>query len=264
VHHALYLPPFGELAEPSVLVDLAVAAEERGWDGYFLWDHILRASPDPSDIADPWVALAAVAAATDRMRLGPIVTPLARRRPQVVARQAMTLDRLAGGRLTLGLGLGVDTAGELTKFGELVDARERGDQLDEGAELLAKLLASEHVHHRGRYFTAEDVQLLPRTVQQPRLPIWMAARGGAPRPTRRAARYEGLMPIEVDDDGLARTVDLVVAERGSLDGFDIAVIAHPGADLPALEARGATWAMWAFWPGEPAADILARIERGPN
>jgi hypothetical protein len=96
------------------------------------------------------------------------------------------------------------------------------------------------------------------------VPIWCAARKGAPRPTRRAARYDGLFPIEIDEDGLARSLELVVAERGSLDGFDVAVMAIPGLDMDAFEARGATWAMWSFIPGEPAADVLACIEAGPG
>jgi alkanesulfonate monooxygenase SsuD/methylene tetrahydromethanopterin reductase-like flavin-dependent oxidoreductase (luciferase family) len=263
LRHALYLPPFGELADPRVMVDLAVAAEAAGWDGLFLWDHVLRPPDEPAEIADVWVQLAAVAAATATLRFGPMVTPVARRRPQKLAREAVTLDHLSQGRLTLGLGLGVDAGGELTRFGEVVDARRRGDILDEGAELLVRFWSGEEVVHRGPAFTADGVTILPRPVQSPSIPIWMAARGDATRPVRRAARYDGLFPIEIDTAGLARMVEIIVAERGSLDGFDIAVLAHPGVDLPAMEAGGATWAMWSFLPGEPAADVAEFIEAGP-
>ncbi len=264
LRHALYLPPFEELADPHVLIDLAVAAEACGWGGYFLWDHILRPPDEATSVADVWVALAGVAAATSTMRIGPMVTPVVRRRPQKLAREAVTLDHLSRGRLTVGLGLGVDSSGELSRFGEVVDARRRGDILDEGAELLVQLWSGEEVTHHGDTFTADGVRFLPRPVQEPSIPVWLAARGDASRPVRRAARYDGLFPIEVDADGLARMVDLVVAERGSLDGFDIAVLAHPGVDLPALEARGATWAMWSFLPGEPAAAVAEFIEAGPE
>lgn len=263
LRHALYLPPFEELADPHVMVDLAVAAEEAGFDGLFLWDHVLRPPAEATHVADPWVQLAAVAAATSRLRIGPMVTPLVRRRPQVVARQAVTLDHLCRGRLTVGLGLGVDHSGELSRFGELVDAKARGDLLDEGADLLVRLWSGEEVVHRGAAFTADGVTFLPRPVQSPSIPLWLAARGTAARPVRRAARFDGLFPIEVDADGLARMVDLIVAERGSLDGYDIALLAHPGVDLAAMAARGATWAMWSFLPGEPAAHVLEFIQRGP-
>ena len=106
--HALFLPPFGALADPGRLVQHAVAAEGAGWDAIFLWDHVLRRPEEPQEIADPWVAMAAIAAATTRIRIGPMVTPITRRRPIKLARETTTLDHLSSGRLTLGLGLGVD------------------------------------------------------------------------------------------------------------------------------------------------------------
>jgi alkanesulfonate monooxygenase SsuD/methylene tetrahydromethanopterin reductase-like flavin-dependent oxidoreductase (luciferase family) len=94
------------MAEPSRVVELAKSAEAAGWDGFFLWDHILAVPGMP--VADSWITMAAVAQATARMRLGMLVTPLARRRPWVVAREAATLDRLSKGRLVVGVGLGDD------------------------------------------------------------------------------------------------------------------------------------------------------------
>jgi alkanesulfonate monooxygenase SsuD/methylene tetrahydromethanopterin reductase-like flavin-dependent oxidoreductase (luciferase family) len=263
VKHALFLPPFGELADPRVVRDLAVAAEEQGWDGLFLWDHVLRPPDEVREIADVWVTLAAVASATTSLRIGPMVTPLVRRRVQKVAREVVTLDLLSSGRLTVGLGLGVDTGGELSKFGELTDERTRGDLLDEGAHLLDALMSGEEVSHRGTHFTVDGVRFLPRPLQQPRVPLWFATRGAAIRPVRRAARYDGIFPIEIDGEGLSRVIDLVVAERGSLEDFDVAVAVGSGADVDDLERRGATWAMWDFGPGEPAARIAARITGGP-
>lgn len=260
MRHALFLPPFGPLADPRVLMDVAQAAEARGWDGLFVWDHVLRPPDEPQEIADPWVALAAVATVTTTMRLGPMVTPIVRRRPQKLARETATLDHLSRGRLTLGLGLGVDTSGELSRFGELVDPKQRGDALDEGIDLLVRFWSGEVVRHERAHFVADDVRLLPRPVQRPRIPLWIAARGDARRPVRRAAHYDGLFPIEVDVDGLGRMLDVVDEERGGLEGFDVAVLAHRGVDLPAMEARGATWALWSFLPGEDAAVILRFLD----
>src|SRR6266511_3863997 len=125
----LYLAPFDELADPRLLAELARAAESVGWDGVFCWDRIAY-PPRERAVADPWGALSAIASATDTLRLGPMVTPLARRRVQKLARETVTLDHLSDGRLTLGVGLGSDRSNELEPFGEVVDARERARLLD--------------------------------------------------------------------------------------------------------------------------------------
>jgi hypothetical protein len=129
----LYLAPFDELANPRLLADLARAAESVGWDGLFLWDRIAY-PPRERAVADPWVALGAIASVTDTLRLGPMITPLSRRRVQKVARETVTLDHLSNGRLTLGVGLGI--ADDLEPFGEVIDPRERGRLLDESLERL--------------------------------------------------------------------------------------------------------------------------------
>ena len=119
VKQAIFLAPFGELSDPRILAELAAAAQERGWDGFFLWDHVNYHAPVRA-VADPWVALAAVACATTRLRLGPMVTPLSRRRVQKVARETATLDLLSSGRLTFGVGLGSPRNNELEPFGEVM------------------------------------------------------------------------------------------------------------------------------------------------
>jgi len=264
MRHAIFLPPFGELADPRCLVDLAVAAEANGWDGMFLWDHILRPRHEPAEVADVWICLAAVATATTSLRIGPMVTPIVRRRPQKLAREALTLDHLSRGRVTLGLGIGIDGAGELSKFGEVTDARHRGDILDEGAELLVKLWSGEAVNHRGAAFVVDDVTYLPRPVQSPHIPLWLASGATPGRPARRAARYNGIFPMDVDVDGLRRLLDVVAAERGSLDGFDVAVQPTERSGLAALAAAGATWGMTSWWPGCRAAEVAEVISRGPE
>src|ERR671920_2046415 len=106
----LFVPLFDELADPAVVARLSAEAEEAGWHGIFVWDNLRYVEP-VVDVADPWITLAAMATATQRIRLGPMVTPLARRRPVKVARETATLDLLSGGRLTLGVGLGSDRFG---------------------------------------------------------------------------------------------------------------------------------------------------------
>lgn len=96
MHRGLFIPQFGELADLGLLADLGRRAERAGWDGLFLWDHI-QYRPPADRVLDPWIALAAIGAVTDRLRLGAMVTPLARRRPWVVARQlAIVVDLLSG------------------------------------------------------------------------------------------------------------------------------------------------------------------------
>jgi alkanesulfonate monooxygenase SsuD/methylene tetrahydromethanopterin reductase-like flavin-dependent oxidoreductase (luciferase family) len=274
LRHGVYLPPFNELSDPHVLIALAELSEERSWDGFFLWDHVLRRPEEAPTVADAWVSLAGVACATERLRLGAMVTPLVRRRPQVLVRQAVTLDHLSSGRLVLGLGLGVDSTGELSRFGELVDPVLRGDLFDEGADLLVQLMSGEEVEHRGRYFTSDGVCFLPRPVQKPRVPVWCAAVGrvgrtdGRPgpsaRPVRRAAKYDGLFLIEAGPRELERAMAIVSAERGgAVKGFDVAVLAEPTLPLEEAEALGATWRMLSVDPGMPLAEVRARIADGP-
>ena len=94
MRHGLYVAPFGELSDVRALAAVAAQAEASGWDGFFVWDHVMTF--DGLEVADPWIALTAVALATERLRLGAMVTPLARRRPWDVARQVAVLDRLSG------------------------------------------------------------------------------------------------------------------------------------------------------------------------
>lgn len=262
MQHALSVAPFGELVDPKAMVELAVAAEAAGWDGLYLWDHVHRDPAEVAEISDVWVTLAAVATATESIRIGPMVTPLSRRRMSTLIRQTVTLDHLSNGRLTLGIGLGVDTDGELTRFGEVTDPRSRADILDESADLLVEAWAGEVVTHRGEHRLIDGVAFRPTPLQRPRIPIWCAARGDALRPVRRAARFEGLFLIEVDADQLGRALDQVVAVRGSLEGFDVAVVAAKD-DTTLLEVPGVTWAMH-MHPADATFDsVWAAAVAGP-
>src|SRR3954451_20212667 len=172
---AIFVAPFDELADAGLLARLAARAEDRDWDGFFVWDHILYAEPVRA-LADPWIALAAIAAATSHVRIGPLVTPLARRRISKLARETATLDRLAGGRLVFGAGLRDDSRAEVSRFGDPAAPRERARILDAGLDELQALWR----------------EFEPRPVQTPRIPIWLAARYPNRRPVARAARFDGL------------------------------------------------------------------------
>jgi alkanesulfonate monooxygenase SsuD/methylene tetrahydromethanopterin reductase-like flavin-dependent oxidoreductase (luciferase family) len=243
---AVNAPPF---AEPAALVDLGVEAEGAGWDAFLLWDHMVL-DRNGVPIVDPWVTLGAVAARTDRIRLGTCVTPLARRRPQKVARETATLDRLSAGRLVLGVGLG-HPAEEYTTFGENGDPHAIAARTDESLAVLVGLWSGEPFEHDGDCFHVERVRFLPTPVQQPRPPVWIACALPSRRAIVRAARWDGVVPIKVGSRGIEfldpDDIDSIATEirqrRGSLDNFDIVV--NPGppptASVASFEAAGATW-----------------------
>ena len=216
-------------------------------------------------MADPWVSLAAVATATERVRLGPMVTPLPRRRPVVVARQVATLDQLSQGRLTLGVGIGGDGSGELSATGEQLDARVRGAQLDEALEVLARAWTGERVDHRGASYVVDGLTLLPTPVQRPGPPVWVAVRHGNRAPLRRAARHDGVFPIELDaPEQLAELVAEVHALRDpARAALDVAVGGPPGIDPAPWAAAGATWWLTAFPITTTVADVEAALRDGP-
>jgi alkanesulfonate monooxygenase SsuD/methylene tetrahydromethanopterin reductase-like flavin-dependent oxidoreductase (luciferase family) len=260
MRHAIHVPLFGALADPRAIADIACAAEQTGWDGLFVWDHVLSPGAGEWDIADPWITLAAAATSTERIKLGPMVTPLPRRRVIKLARETVTLDRLSGGRLILGLGTGRDVWREYSAFGDDGDPRRLARALDEGPAALTELWAGDTVTHRGE-IVVDGVRVTPGPVQQPRIPIWFGTNRTGGAPIERAARYDGIFPLGMDRDGIARIADAVAAARGSLAGFDIAVAAPDDVDLDRLRAAGATWAVREFWPGDSPDKVLQVIEQ---
>ncbi|SEB25558.1 MULTISPECIES: LLM class flavin-dependent oxidoreductase [unclassified Mycobacterium] len=261
MHHAIFMPPLGELADPQAIIDIAIAAEESGWDGLFVWDHVLSPIGGDWEIADPWVVLAAAAANTSRIRLGPMVTPLPRRRILKLARETATLDRLSRGRLVLGLGTGDDRGREYSAVGENIDARRRGRILDEGVGVLTALWAGETVTHHGELIV-EGVRAVPDGAPQPRIPLWFGTARHDGKPVERAARHDGIFPLTGDASTVAQIADTIEQLRGSREGFDIAVKTKPGTDAAEFATAGATWAMHAFWPGDRPDRVLQVIEAG--
>jgi alkanesulfonate monooxygenase SsuD/methylene tetrahydromethanopterin reductase-like flavin-dependent oxidoreductase (luciferase family) len=282
---AVDVPNFGDFADPRLFADLARRTEEAGWDGLFVWDHVTHSKDMRRQIADPWVLLTAAALATQRIRLGTMITPVPRRRVSKLAREVTTLDRLTGGRMILGVGLGAPVPDEFGTFGESTDLRELAARLDEGLSALNLLWSGEAVTFHGEHVVVDDVAFLPTPVQRPRVPIWVGGIWPAEAPMRRAARWDGAAPILLEPDGsmsrrpdpadVAEIRDFLAASRAeagrAADPFDLVIGGTTPADpaaaadmLAPLAAAGVTW-----WEEcdldnlERAAPMFRRVDQGP-
>lgn len=283
--YGLYLPNFGAFADARLLGELARAAEQAGWDGLFLWDHIARAWAPP--VVDTWVALTAIALNTRKMCFGPLVTPLPRRRPWKVARETASLDQLSGGRLILGVGTG--GLGGLTveweNFGEELDLRTRAEILDEGLEILTGLWSGKSFSYAGKHYQVKDSEFTPVVAQSPRIPIWVAGNWPNKAPFRRAARWDGMFP-QVDlkqGDEMIQLRDVIhytQGQRQSAGTFDIvySTSLRGNQTLPLTERvaqykeLGITWLLEQLYPDHfrgswqgvwPLESMRHRILQGP-
>jgi alkanesulfonate monooxygenase SsuD/methylene tetrahydromethanopterin reductase-like flavin-dependent oxidoreductase (luciferase family) len=281
MRYAVNMPNFAEYADARTVAALAADAEAAGWDGVFVWDHMVYAKDERLPVADPWILLAAVALATERLRLGPMVTPLARRRPWKVARETVTLDRLSGGRLILGVGLGTPAADEYGTFGEPTGAALRAAMLDEALEVLTLLWSGETVSFRGEHYRLDAVAFRPTPVQRPRIPILVAGVWPRRAPLRRAARFDGIVPLKVGDDGelvplsaddLGELLAVVRAHRADGGPFEVMLGGETPGDDPAaalavvepLAAAGMTWWSETLEPRRGGlAAMRERVRKGP-
>lgn len=280
VKFGIYLPNFGAFGSARALARLAREAEDAGWDGFFLWDHIAGWE---GDIVDPWVALAAIAMSTRRIRLGTTVTPLPRRRPWKVARETVTLDHLSAGRLTLSVGTGLGLE-EWDHLGEETDPRTRGDMLDEALDILVGLWSGESFEFDGRYYSVRESCFLPRPVQSPRIPIWVGGFWPNKRPFRRAARWDGAFPLfDENADRLAEfkeTAAFILERRNAKGPFDLVNTGFTPGDDPVEAAEivtpfavaGATWWLELIIPNRfgvsfeeswPVEAMRQRVLQGP-
>jgi alkanesulfonate monooxygenase SsuD/methylene tetrahydromethanopterin reductase-like flavin-dependent oxidoreductase (luciferase family) len=269
------VPNFGDYGEPRVLANLAREAEDHGWDGFFIWDHIM--APGAMPVADTTVMLAAIGLQTRRIQFGPMVIPLPRRSPWKVAREAVTLDHLSDGRLILGIGSGGDWFSELTTFSLPVNDVLRAEQLDEGLTILTALMSGEVAAYQGKHYTLKSTRFLPAPIQK-RIPIWIAATWPKPRPFRRAAKYDGVAPISPDlqtdltAEQMRGVCVLIEKNRRETAPFDII---HFGTTagrsreedtekVAAFAEAGATWCLEAPSPViSTVAQVRERIRFGP-
>jgi Luciferase-like monooxygenase len=273
---AVNIPNFGDFADPRLVADLARRAEEAGWDGLFVWDHITHHKELRREIADPWVLLTAAALATSRIRLGTMITPVARRRVSKLAREVTTLDRLTGGRMILGVGLGAPLDDEYGSFGESTDPKLLAAKLDEGLFGLNELWSGDPVTFRGHHVVLDDVALHARLASgapsRRRLPSSLRSCFRAtPRPfgSPRSARARPCRSLFVQ--GVSAFLRGCREEAGrAAEPFDLIVSGsstpETGADVtgPLAEA-GATWWQECAWDEnlERAKPMLRRVEAGP-
>jgi alkanesulfonate monooxygenase SsuD/methylene tetrahydromethanopterin reductase-like flavin-dependent oxidoreductase (luciferase family) len=280
---SINIPNLGDFADPRVVAETARLAEEAGWDGLLVWDHLIGYNRDlVGEFAATNILLAAAALATNRIRLGTTVTPVPRRRPPQLAREIATLDRLCGGRMILGVGLGAPIDNEYGRFGEPTDSKVLAGLLDEGLEAITLLWSGEPVSFHGRYVTVDDVIMRPTPAQRPRVPIWVGGDWPHKAPARRAARWDGAVLTTGSwdqppaPDVVAEMHDYIRAHRrdAGLDdepfelvvGGSTAGCAARARDVVGpLAAVGATWWDERF-PIEKIGNmnaVRARIEQGP-
>jgi len=234
--YGVNIPPFTDAA---TVAGWARDAEAAGWDGVFLWDHI-QWNPGFAPL-DPWVLLGGMAQVTDRVRLGTIVTPLSRRRPSVMAKQIVTLDHLSGGRAVLGVGLGEPRDRDFADLGEEADPRVRATMLDEGLEVVDRLMRGP-TEFTGEYYQI-SADFHPRPVQRPRPPIWVAGVVPNRRPLARAQRWDGVVPMGADDHITPDELSAYLARLGSppAEGWDVVAPRKVGVPPQEYADAGATW-----------------------
>jgi alkanesulfonate monooxygenase SsuD/methylene tetrahydromethanopterin reductase-like flavin-dependent oxidoreductase (luciferase family) len=259
MRYAVSIPPF---TDPQVVLVMAIAAEESGWDAVLLWDHLRWSATLGLDVHDPWTLLGAMATRTERIRLGTCVTPLARRRPQVLAKQLVTLDHLSGGRAMLGVGLGEPPDADFSDFGDESDAVIRAARLDEGLDVLDRLVRGERVDHDGAHFQVH-AEVHPPALQQPRPPIFVAGVAPHRRPLERALRWDGFFPIGAQGLSPDDIADYLQGVEPP-DDWDLFALLTPGHDPSQFAAVGVTWLVEGPWPmGNWVEELSIRIAGGP-
>ena len=252
---------------------MARAAEEAGWDGFFVWEPVCG--------VDAWVCLTAAAMVTERIRLGTMLTPLPRMRPWRLAGAAATLDNLSGGRVILAVGLGAPDTG-YEAFGEVTDRKTRAELLDEGLDIVTGLWRGQPFSYDGKHYHVRPTEFMPPAppVQQPRIPIWVVGAWPRPKSLARALRYDGLLPNPMTAEGDHRPLttdhvreirDYVSANRTDTTPFDIVAEGKTPGDRPDEAAAivrgwaeaGATWWMEALWGAEDEMAVWTRVRQGP-
>jgi hypothetical protein len=272
----LMLPNRGRnFGDATLLVELAITAEAAGWDGFFLWDHIGGNGRSPT--VDPWLALAAIASRTQAMRLGTMVTPLARRRPWKVAREIVTLDHLSNGRAVLGVGLGALVNKDFKDFGEVTHPRQRSEMLDEGLQILAGLQNGKPFTFQGKFYRVNHVMFKPEPIQKPHVPIWVAGYWPFKRSLQRAAQWDGVAPLSwnagpITPEVIREITAYITSQRVKKTPFDICKFGETeGKDLSderavvkEYQAAGATWWIETIYSGRGTMKkIQERIALGP-
>jgi hypothetical protein len=264
--------------DTQTIVDMAVEAEQAGWDAVFYWDGIYIEAMGP--VYDPWVLLTAIAMRTRRVRIGAMLTPPSRRRPWKLARETVTLDHISNGRLILPIGLGALDDGGFGKVGEATDRKVRAQLMDESLEILTGLWSGKPFSFEGQHYHVQEMTFLPPPVQSPRIPIWVVGAWPREKSMRRVLRYDGLLPNKLNADGSPgeitpddiRAMKAYIDERRTLTTpFDIVQEGEtPGDDRARASAivapyvdAGITWWLESRWGAEGVDEVRTRINQGP-
>lgn len=258
------------------LVNISQKMETAGWHGHFIWDWILGSKDPIHQIADPWIALTAMASRTKKIKLGTTITPIPRRRPWKLARETVSLDRFSKGRLILGVGLGFPPEEEFAAFGEESDIKIRAKKMDEGLDVLLGLWSGKKFSYNGEYYKIDNVTFLPKALQTPRIPIWGAGTWPYKKPFIRSAKLDGVVPLDNDDfiptpKTLLEIISFIKEHRPNMRNFDIvASVSTIGIDSQKREELlseyidvGATWLVESIDESTDKTDCFDFIEQGP-
>lgn len=280
MRYGLTLPNMGIYSDVRKLAALASLAEEYGWDGFFLWD-TMHYDAESQPVCDPWLALAVIAAQTARIKIGPLVAALTRRRPWKVARETVTLDHLSNGRLILGVGAGESGDRSFSAFGEMTDAKKRAMLFDESLTILQGLWSGQPFSHEGEQYHIQEITFLPRPLQTPRIPVWVSGTWPRKGPMARAARWDGVHATVKRADGsftslapdeIGQLKALISTYRTTTSPFDIVVDGplfaaqhdeQAQAKLQAYADAGVSWCLENIGPQRGFEDVRAAIRQGP-
>jgi hypothetical protein len=274
--YGLYVPNFGKASHPLNLVKVAGEAEKHGWDGFFLWDHIVEWKRKVL-LSDSFTVLAGIAAGTERIRIGTTVTPLPRLKPWLAARQTATVDQLSGGRMILGVGLGTEETTDYARFGEKAEDKVLGEMLDESLEIITGLWSGKRFKHRGKYYRIGETVFLPRPVQRPRIPIWVAGFWPRKKPFLRAARWDGTIPLRLpvrllEPRDVREIMSFIEKHRTGKGPFDLVNIGwttgrnrrRDSEKVGEYSDMGATWWLESLYTKRDSPlGMLARVRAGP-
>lgn len=276
--YGIYTPNFGTETTPRTMAELAKEAEDAGWDGFFIWDHMVYSRNQKIPLYDPWVVLAGIAMSTERIRIGTTVTPIARRRPWKLARETVTLDHLSGGRLILSVGVGDPDEADYGTFGEPTDRKVRAEMLDEGLEVLTGLWSGRPFAHQGTHYQVKKCTFLPAPLQVPRIPIWVGGFWPHKRPFRRASRWDGVFPLNSGSpytpppEMVSEIRAFILQHRQSQEPFDMVIMGTtPGNDpkaackkLAGYAGTGLTWWLESLYRWRNSLEgMRRRIRQGP-
>lgn len=255
-------------------IEFGIAAEKAGWDGYFMWEGIYG--------VDPWVTLAAIAAQTECIKLGTLLTPPSRRRPWKLASEVLTLDHVSNGRAILSVGLGATDTG-FAEYGEEMDIRTRAELMDEALEIIMALWTNKPVRYDGKHYKLreKDFNHPQDSIQKPNVPIWVVGAWPRPKSMARAVKYDGLLAaVKPKGSGhqamTAETLKEISAyvqeNHRRHTPFDIILEGKtPGDDpekaraqLQPLAEAGATWWIESIWDEPDLEKLMERVQQGPT